>query len=100
MRICDCSFLFLICDLCVLCGLSGFGESRDNFLGDTIRARCDLFRGLVLDRMWHVDSIETRTAKRTRLYSRRSHEFSGGNRYRGNSQIFQPNRIVQTARCA
>jgi hypothetical protein len=65
-----------------------------------IRACGDLLRCLVLYRMLHVNGVESRASQRAGLNARWRCEFSCSHRHRGNAQIFQTDRVVQTARCA
>src|SRR5262249_14356345 len=71
-----------------------------NLLRYRVSPRGNLLRGLVLDGMLHVDRIKAGAAERTGLHARRSAEFRSCHRNSGDAQVFQLNRIVQTARGA
>ena len=60
----------------------------------------DLSRRLVLNRMVNVDCVKVRPPKGCGLCSSRKHELVRGYWNRRDTPIFEPDRVVQTARCA
>ena len=75
-------------------------QPSHNLFRHRIGSRRDLLRRLVLDRMLHVNRIKARASQRASLHSRGRGEFSCSDGHRRDSQIFQTDGIVQTARCA
>ena len=85
-------------------GMTRTGGSADqpahNLFHYGIGARGDLLWGLVLNWMGNVDCIKVRTPQCSGLDPCRAREFVGGHGDCRDSQILQPDRIVQTARGA
>jgi len=71
-----------------------------NLLYHHVRSCRDLLRRLVLDRMLDINGVKARAPQRTGLDSRGSGELGCGHGHCRNTQVFQSNRVVQTARCA
>lgn len=63
-------------------------QTSHNLFCHCIGPRRDLLRRLVLNWMLYINGIKARTAQCARLNARRSGEFRGGHRNRGNAQVF------------
>ncbi len=79
---------------------SAHREPSHNFFRHRVCPRGDLLRRLILNGMLDVNRVKARASQSTGLHSCRSRELSGGHGHRWNAQIFQSDRVVQTARCA
>jgi hypothetical protein len=75
-------------------------QPSHNLFHHRIRPCGNLLRCLVLYRMLHINSVKARAAQCASLNARRGRELCSGHRHCGDAQIFQVDRVVQTARCA
>ena len=75
-------------------------KAADEFLNDGIGPGFNLLLRLILNGMRHVDRVEIRAPKRSRLRTRWRHEFSRGHGHGGNAPTFHFQCVVQTARGA
>lgn len=75
-------------------------ESSSNFIDRCVGFRLDFRSRLVLDWMRDVHRIEVWPSQRRRLRAGRQTEFVRRDRDRGDAHCFEPDRVVQTARCA
>ena len=75
-------------------------EAGNDFVDHLVGSSLDFRHGLILDWMRHVNCIEVRPSQSGGLRARRKLKFMSGHRHRGNAAIFEPDGVVQTARCA
>jgi len=75
-------------------------QARCYFVQGLLGSCLDLSDRLILDRMGHVDRIEVRPSQGSGLSACGQSKFVRSNGNCGNTQILEPNCVVQTARCA
>ena len=74
-------------------------QTPHNLVGHSVGARADLLGRLILNRMGNVDCIEAGASQGAGLDASRSCKFRGRDRYGGYTEVFEMDRVVQTARC-
>ena len=75
-------------------------QSRNDLVQRAVGLRFNFACGLILNRMLHIDGIEIRPTQGSGLSASRQCKLGCCDSHGRNTPILEPDRIVQTARCA